>query len=56
MKKIDIFVAHHGAGRRYFAYAASTIKAPTCKAAKAAYYAAVYPRVALADIKCRFAK
>lgn len=55
--KIDIFVAHTGPKQeRYFSYAASTTWAKTCKEAKQKYYEAQYPKIALADIKCRFSK
>lgn len=54
-KKIDIFVAHHGGGQRYFSYAASTLQAKTCAEAKQKYYEAQYPKIALKDIKTAFA-
>ena len=55
--KIYIHTAHTGPdNKRYFAFAACTTWAKTCKEAKDNYYRAMYPRVALNDIKARFAK
>ena len=54
-KKINIFTAHHDGEQKYFAYAASTTWALTCKEAKQKFYEAKYPKIALADIKCNFA-
>lgn len=49
-RKIVIFVRHG----KYFAYACVTTWAKTCKEARQKYYEAQYPRIALADIRCRF--
>lgn len=52
--KINIFVRHHNGKESYFAYAASTTWAKTCKEAKERYYQAKYPAVGRCDILCRF--